>query len=70
MDTTWNDTNTAPDTTPLPPAPPESAQADAEKKVKVVQRIPILIRFDEQPDVALRPGMSAFATVHTSTESR
>jgi len=31
--------------------------------VKVVQRIPVLIRLDGPPGVALRPGMSADVTV-------
>ena len=33
--------------------------------MKVVQRVPVLVRFDGAPGVSLRPGMSAFVTVDT-----
>jgi membrane fusion protein (multidrug efflux system) len=42
--------------------PPDNASGNF---VKVVQRIPVLIRLDAPPDVPLRPGMSANATVIT-----
>jgi len=34
--------------------------------VKVVQRVPVLVRLDRVPDVPLRPGMSAVVTVRTN----
>ena len=40
--------------------PPDNATGNF---VKVVQRIPVLIRLDGPPGVALRPGMSADVTV-------
>ncbi|MEO7327619.1 MAG: HlyD family secretion protein, partial [Minicystis sp.] len=42
--------------------PPDNASGNF---VKVVQRIPVLIRLDGAPDVPLRPGMSAYAAVTT-----
>ena len=42
--------------------PPDNASGNF---VKVVQRVPILLRFDSRPDVQLRPGMSADVTIHT-----
>ena len=33
--------------------------------VKIVQRVPVKIVFDEPPDVLLGPGMSVVATVRT-----
>nr|WP_233595354.1 HlyD family secretion protein [Corallococcus sp. CA031C] len=42
--------------------PPDNASGNF---VKVVQRVPVLIRLDTAPDVELRPGMSAEATVYT-----
>ncbi|MCC6526727.1 MAG: HlyD family secretion protein [Polyangiaceae bacterium] len=43
--------------------PPDNASGNF---VKVVQRIPVRIRWaDASPDVALRPGMSVAVTVHT-----
>ena len=33
--------------------------------VKIVQRVPVKIVFDEPPDVLLGPGMSVIATVWT-----
>jgi membrane fusion protein (multidrug efflux system) len=42
--------------------PPDNASGNF---VKVVQRIPVLVRLDGAPDVPLRPGMSAFVTVST-----
>ncbi|NOK17316.1 HlyD family secretion protein [Corallococcus carmarthensis] len=42
--------------------PPDNASGNF---VKVVQRVPVLIRLDGTPDVELRPGMSAEATVYT-----
>lgn len=44
--------------------PPDNASGNF---TKVVQRIPVLVRFDEKltTDVTLRPGMSAYVTVHT-----
>jgi membrane fusion protein (multidrug efflux system) len=44
--------------------PPDNASGNF---VKVVQRIPVLIRLDGAPDVPLRPGMSANATVVTKS---
>jgi membrane fusion protein (multidrug efflux system) len=41
--------------------PPDNASGNF---VKVVQRIPVLIRFDGTSDVPLRPGMSAVVSVH------
>ncbi|GEN05548.1 membrane fusion protein, multidrug efflux system [Myxococcus fulvus] len=46
--------------------PPDNASGNF---VKVVQRIPVLIRFDgDAKDVALKPGMSAIVTVNTRGE--
>ncbi len=42
--------------------PPDNATGNY---VKVVQRIPVLVRFDGAPEVPLRPGMSAEVTVDT-----
>ncbi|NTX06195.1 MULTISPECIES: HlyD family secretion protein [Myxococcus] len=42
--------------------PPDNASGNF---VKVVQRIPVLIRFDGESQVALKPGMSAVVTVDT-----
>lgn len=42
--------------------PPDNASGNF---VKVVQRIPVLIRLDGAPEVPLRPGMSAYAAVST-----
>jgi membrane fusion protein (multidrug efflux system) len=42
--------------------PPDNATGNF---TKVVQRIPVLIRFDTKPTVPLRPGMSVNVTVHT-----
>lgn len=42
--------------------PPDNASGNF---TKVVQRVPVLIRFDAPPDVTLRPGMSANVTVST-----
>jgi membrane fusion protein (multidrug efflux system) len=42
--------------------PPDNASGNF---TKVVQRIPVLIRLDAPPDVPLRPGMSAYASVNT-----
>lgn len=42
--------------------PPDNATGNF---VKVVQRIPVLLRFEAPPEVPLRPGMSAVVTVHT-----
>lgn len=42
--------------------PPDNATGNF---VKVVQRVPVLIRFDGSPGVELRPGMSADVTVRT-----
>ncbi|MFT3697210.1 MAG: HlyD family secretion protein [Kofleriaceae bacterium] len=55
--------------------PPDNATGNF---VKVVQRVPVLIRLDAKPTISLRPGMSADVTVdtrevdaaHTSTASR
>jgi membrane fusion protein (multidrug efflux system) len=43
--------------------PPDNASGNF---VKVVQRVPVLIRLDRAPEVALRPGMSAVVTVRTN----
>jgi membrane fusion protein (multidrug efflux system) len=40
--------------------PPDNASGNF---TKVVQRVPVLVRFDRTPDVALRPGMSAAVSV-------
>jgi membrane fusion protein (multidrug efflux system) len=40
--------------------PPDNASGNF---TKVVQRVPVLVRLDGRPDVALRPGMSAAVTV-------
>ncbi|APR80258.1 Membrane fusion component of tripartite multidrug resistance system [Minicystis rosea] len=42
--------------------PPDNASGNF---VKVVQRIPVLVRLDGAPSVSLRPGMSAYVTVST-----
>jgi membrane fusion protein (multidrug efflux system) len=42
--------------------PPDNATGNY---VKVVQRVPVLIRLDAAASVELRPGMSADITVHT-----
>jgi membrane fusion protein (multidrug efflux system) len=44
--------------------PPDNASGNF---VKVVQRVPVLVRFDGAPGVALRPGMSAVVSVSTRT---
>jgi membrane fusion protein (multidrug efflux system) len=44
--------------------PPDNASGNF---VKVVQRVPVLVRFDGAPAVPLRPGMSV--TVSVSTRS-
>jgi membrane fusion protein (multidrug efflux system) len=43
--------------------PPDNASGNF---VKVVQRVPVLIRLDRAPQVPLRPGMSATVTVRTN----
>jgi membrane fusion protein (multidrug efflux system) len=43
--------------------PPENASGNF---VKVVQRVPVLVRLERSPDVPLRPGMSAVVTVRTN----
>lgn len=40
--------------------PPDNASGNF---VKVVQRLPVLLRFDSPPEVPLRPGMSAYVRV-------
>jgi membrane fusion protein (multidrug efflux system) len=40
--------------------PPDNASGNF---VKVVQRVPVLLRFESKPKVALRPGMSAVVKV-------
>ncbi len=42
--------------------PPDNASGNF---VKVVQRVPVLVRFDGDPGVMLRPGMSCSVTVKT-----
>jgi membrane fusion protein (multidrug efflux system) len=42
--------------------PPDNASGNF---TKVVQRVPVLVRFDEKPGAVLRPGMSASVTVVT-----
>ncbi len=42
--------------------PPDNASGNF---TKVVQRVPVLVRFDAPPDVTMRPGMSAYVTVST-----
>jgi membrane fusion protein (multidrug efflux system) len=42
--------------------PPDNASGNF---VKVVQRVPVLLRLDGEPGVSLRPGMSADVTVRT-----
>jgi membrane fusion protein (multidrug efflux system) len=42
--------------------PPDNASGNY---VKVVQRVPVLLRFDDQPKFTLRPGMSVEANVIT-----
>jgi len=44
--------------------PPDNASGNF---VKVVQRVPVLVRFDSAPAVALRPGMSAEVSISTRT---
>ncbi|MBX3262928.1 MAG: HlyD family secretion protein [Labilithrix sp.] len=44
--------------------PPDNASGNF---TKVVQRIPVLVRFDDPPkDVTLRPGMSTYVTIRTA----
>jgi membrane fusion protein (multidrug efflux system) len=43
--------------------PPDNASGNF---VKVVQRVPVLVRLERAPDVPLRPGMSAVVTVRTN----
>jgi membrane fusion protein (multidrug efflux system) len=43
--------------------PPDNASGNF---VKVVQRVPVLVRLNRAPDVPLRPGMSAVVTVRTN----
>jgi len=43
--------------------PPDNASGNF---VKVVQRVPVLVRLDRTSDVPLRPGMSATVTVRTN----
>jgi membrane fusion protein, multidrug efflux system len=43
--------------------PPDNATGNF---VKVVQRVPVLVRLDGHPDVELRPGMSADVTIRTA----
>lgn len=43
--------------------PPDNASGNF---TKVVQRVPVLIRIDGKPDLPLRPGMSALATVYVA----
>ena len=43
--------------------PPDNASGNF---IKVVQRVPVLIRLDGTPGVPLRPGMSATVTVRTN----
>ncbi|HVP62443.1 MAG TPA: HlyD family secretion protein [Myxococcaceae bacterium] len=43
--------------------PPDNASGNF---VKVVQRVPVLVRLDQAPGVPLRPGMSAVVTVRTN----
>ena len=43
--------------------PPDNASGNF---VKVVQRVPVLIRLEQLPEVPLRPGMSATVTVRTN----
>jgi len=43
--------------------PPDNASGNF---TKVVQRVPVLVRLDGQPDVVLRPGMSANVTVRVA----
>jgi membrane fusion protein (multidrug efflux system) len=42
--------------------PPDNASGNF---TKVVQRVPVLIRLEPHPELTLRPGMSATATVQT-----
>ncbi len=42
--------------------PPDNASGNF---TKVVQRVPVLVRLENEPDVTLRPGMSVTVTVHT-----
>ncbi|MGH7284924.1 MAG: HlyD family secretion protein [Polyangiaceae bacterium] len=42
--------------------PPDNASGNF---IKVVQRVPVLIRLDGDPGVVLRPGMSSYVTVDT-----
>ncbi len=43
--------------------PPDNASGNF---VKVVQRVPVLVRLDHAPELPLRPGMSATVTVRTN----
>jgi membrane fusion protein (multidrug efflux system) len=43
--------------------PPDNASGNF---VKVVQRVPVIVRLDRAPDVPLRPGMSAVVSVRTN----
>ncbi|HEX7667763.1 MAG TPA: hypothetical protein VF407_24720, partial [Polyangiaceae bacterium] len=43
--------------------PPDNATGNF---VKVVQRVPVLVRLDPTPGIELRPGMSADVTVKTA----
>ncbi len=43
--------------------PPDNASGNF---VKVVQRVPVLVRLERTPEVPLRPGMSAVVTVRTN----
>ena len=47
--------------------PPDNASGNF---VKVVQRVPVLLRLDEKPAVIIRPGMSVSATVVTSSSAK
>lgn len=42
--------------------PPDNATGNF---VKVVQRVPVKIKWTQRPSVPMRPGLSAFVTVHT-----
>ncbi len=44
--------------------PPDNASGNF---VKVVQRVPVLVRFDGDPAIPLRPGMSAYVAVSTKS---
>jgi membrane fusion protein (multidrug efflux system) len=45
--------------------PPDNASGNF---VKVVQRVPVLVRLDGSPGIDLRPGMSAEVTVRTASQ--